>query len=269
MGETLEEAAKREFFEETGYKIDNLKLFEEKSIMDEDILKEAKKFLVNYLKDKNIDYETIHPWRKSWEFIVLHSLRVEGYVNKILNGENKAISDEEVVITQLAAILHDIGRIHKREEHAKMGRDIVHNWLKENPVIMNRIKDPDRLLYLIERHSNKEEKDLDYCLNLLRDADILDEIGVMSVFMASNWIDRSNPYFFELLSDRVSNFELNFCDNGFKLLNTETAKSILREKRRFIEILDKQLKDELCGTELFGEVNIEDYFMDVVYINNR
>lgn len=232
--------------------------------MNENTLEESKRFLIAYLKDKSIDYENIHPWRNTWEFIVLHSLRVEGYVKKILAGEGVSLSDEEVLITRLAAILHDIGRIHKREEHALVGKDLIHNWLRENPAILNSISDPDRLLYLIEKHSNKEEDDSDYCLKVLRDADILDEIGVISVFMASNWIDRSNPYFFQLLLDRLENFEIDFCDNGFKLLSTETAKSILAEKRKFIELLNKQLKDELYGTEMLGEVSIKDYFGNII-----
>jgi len=230
--------------------------------MNEYTLEEGKRFLIAYLKDKSIDYENIHPWRNTWEFIVLHSLRVEGYVKKILAGEGIALSDEEVLITRLAAILHDIGRIHKREEHALVGKDIIHNWLRENQGTLNSISDPDRLLYLIEKHSNKEEDDSDYCLKVLRDADVLDEIGVISVFMASNWIDRSNPYFFQLLLDRLEKFEIDFCDNGFKLLNTETAK--LAEKRNFIELLNKQLKDELYGTEMLGEVSIKDYFGNMI-----
>lgn len=59
----------------------------------------------------------------------------------------------------------------------------------------------------------------------------MDEIGVMSMFMASNWIDRSNPYFFKLLSDRIEDFEISFIENGFKLLSTQGSKSILNEKK--------------------------------------
>jgi uncharacterized protein len=199
--------------------------------MNENILDEGKKFLISYLKDKDIDYEINHPWRKSWEFIVLHSLRVDGYVKKILEYESHDLSNDEVLITRLAAILHDIGRIHKKEGHALLGRDIIDGWMRENQTISKSIKESNRLLYLIERHSNKEEDEVDYCLKILRDADVMDEIGVMSIFMASNWIDRSNPYFFKLLSDRVENFEINFCENGFKLLNTESAKLILNEKK--------------------------------------
>ncbi len=232
--------------------------------MDENILDEGKKFLVSYLQGKSIDYETNHPWRKSWEFIILHSLRVEGYVKKILDCENHELSHDEVLVTRLAAILHDIGRIHKREGHALLGRDIIHDWLRKNQTISKNIKESNRLLYLIERHSNKEDDEEDYCLKILRDADVLDEIGVMSIFMASNWIDRSNPYFFKLLSDRVDNFEISFCENAFKLLKTESAKMILNEKTKWITLFINQLKDELYGTEMFGQVNIEDYFGDIV-----
>lgn len=78
--------------------------------------------------------------------------------------------------------------------------------------------------------------------------------------MASNWTDRSNPFFFNLLSDRVENLELSFCDNALKLLKTESARLILKEKKEFIILFLNQLKDELYGTEIFGQVNIEDYY---------
>lgn len=232
--------------------------------MNENTLEQGKKFLISYIKDKNIEYETIHPWRNCWEFILLHSLRVEGLVRKIVASEGVILSQEEVLTTRLAAILHDIGRIHTRENHALLGKNIIHNWLKENEEILKSINDPDRLLYLIEKHSDKEEPTSDYCLKVLRDADILDEIGMMSVFMASNWIDRSNPYFFQSLLDRLENVEIDYCDSEIKLLNTETAKAILNEKKSFIELVNKKLKDELYGTESFGEVSIEDYFEAII-----
>lgn len=228
--------------------------------MNEEVLNEGKRFLISYLKDKTIDYEVYHPWRKNWEFIVLHSLRVEGYVSKLMSSEEHNLSQDEVLITRLAAILHDIGRIHRREQHALLGRDIVYNWLKENQEINEIIKDSDRLLYLIEKHSDKEDNDQDYCLKILRDADVLDEIGILSIFMTSNRIDRNNPYFFNLLSDRLENIEINYCEKALKLLNTESARLMLEEKRKFITSFIDQLKDELYGTEMLGQVSIEDYF---------
>jgi uncharacterized protein len=235
-------------------------LEEEFISMGENDLEVAKKFLVSYLKDRVLDYDCVHPWRNSWEFIVLHSFRVEGYVKKILENEKHNLSQEEVLLTRLGAILHDVGRIHRREHHALLGKEIVQAWLSENENISNTISDKNRLLYLIEKHSNKEEDTEDYCLQILRDADVLDEIGAMSIFMTSTWIDKSSPYFFKLLKDRIESFEINFCNEGFKLLNTEAAKVILEQKKAFISNFVNVLKDELYGTEDFGEVSIEDYF---------
>lgn len=228
--------------------------------MKEHILDQGRKFLISYIKDKEVNHDRVHLWRNNWEFIGLHSFRVESYVNKILGRENRGLSEGEIILTRLATILHDIGRIIKKEGHALKGREIVHNWLKENPSIYNSMEEPNRLLYLIEKHSNKREDEEDYCLKVLRDADILDEIGVLSIFMASNWIDKRDPYFFQKLQDRIGNFEIDFIDRGFKLLNTDGAKSILKEKREFIVKFNEQLKDELIGTEMFGQVNLEDYF---------
>lgn len=231
--------------------------------MEERILQMGKEFLSCYLRDRTIDYEVLLPWRKSWEFIVLHSFRVEGYVRKLLQSEHHNLTQEEVLLTRLAAILHDIGRVHRREEHALLGRDIVRQWLEENKEVSQNVTDRNRLLYLIEEHSNKEESTEDYCLKVLRDADILDEIGVMSIFMTSNGIDKSNPYFFKLLCDKVESFELNFCDEEYKLLSTETARQIMKEKKAFIVNFVNHLKDEMYGTESFDEVTIEDYFHEV------
>ncbi|WP_202710964.1 HD domain-containing protein [Sporosalibacterium faouarense] len=228
--------------------------------MNENIISKAKEFLYSYVKDKKFDYKTIHPWRNNWEFVILHSLRVEGYVRKILNKENHSLSSDEVLTVRLAAILHDIGRIHQRENHALLSKDIIASWIRGNQIMNVESKEYKKLLFLVERHSDKKSKENDYSLKVLRDADTLDEIGVLSIFMASSWIDRSNPLFFNMLLDRVENFEISFCDKKLEMLSTESAKSILTEKQKFIELFCHQLEDELFGTELFGQVNIEEYF---------
>ncbi|GLC32870.1 HD domain-containing protein [Clostridium omnivorum] len=233
--------------------------------MEKNILDEGKQFLITYLKDKSMDYETIHPWRNSWEFVVLHSFRVEGYVKKILEKEYHDLTNDEILLTRLAAVLHDVGRIHKREGHALISKEIVCNWLESNKEIRENIEEKHRLLTLVEKHSNKEEHEDDYCLQVLRDADVLDEIGVMSIFMCSNWLDRSNPYFFNQLQDRIENFEIGFCEDGYKLLNTQTAKLILDEKATFVTNFNNRLKDELFGTEIFGQISIDGYLNNNVY----
>lgn len=226
-------------------------------LLKETILGVARKFLFTYLKGKELGYREIHSWRNNWKFIVLHSFRVESYVRKILEREEHLLSDDEVTLTCLAAILHDIGRIHKLTGHASLGKKIISDWLKSEPMLCRSIVDSDRLLAMIERHTSKDEVDSDYCSRVLKDADVLDEIGVMSIFMASNWIDREDPYFFHLLLERVGGFEISFCDKGFELLNTHGAKEILLEKREFINLFVSQLNDELDGTEMFLENAVE------------
>ena len=212
--------------------------------MSEDILFETKRFLVNYLKGMQFDYEQIHPWRESWEFVVLHSLRVEAYVIRLLEMESHNLSPDEVILTRLAAILHDVGRIQSREAHGNRGRSIVEGWLKSQIMFLPQNIDCNRLLDLIEKHSNKDEKDDDFCSRILKDADVLDEIGVMSIFMASSWIDRGNPYFFSLLNERVSDREISFCDKQYCMLNTESAKKILLQRKEFISNFYSQLSVE-------------------------
>lgn len=225
--------------------------------MNEEILKQAREFLVSYLKDRTIDYEVKHPWRKNWEFVALHSYRVEGYVKRILEDESHNMTADEIMLTRLAALLHDIGRIHRREGHALIGSQIVQQWLKSNEGIADSIYDCPRLLFLIERHSNKEGCEEDFCLKVLRDADVLDEIGIMSIFMSANWIDKANPYFFNMLLERVEGFELEFCENGFKLLKTDAAKAILQEKLEFIKVFSRQLRDELMDSLNFDKIDLQ------------
>lgn len=229
--------------------------------MSEGILFETKRFLVNYLKSNKCEYEQIHPWRNPWEFVALHSLRVEAYVIKLLETEQHNLSQDEIILTRLAAILHDIGRIHKRENHAICGRRIIEEWLQSSTAFETSNIDKLRLLDLIEKHSNKKEKDEDYCLKILKDADLLDEIGIMSIFMASSWIDRGNPYFFSLLSQRVESREVDFCNDMYCLLNTATAKELLLQKKEFIHKFCSQLQEEIEGTVEFNKVALEDYFI--------
>lgn len=229
--------------------------------MDDNLIFEAKKFLVHYLKGQTCRYEQIHPWRKPWEFVVLHSLRVESYVKKLLDLERHGLSSEEVTLVRLAAVLHDVGRIHQRPQHAEIGRGIVSDWLSSNPILHAQITEVDRLLNMIGCHSDKEQIDEDFAVKILKDADVLDEIGIISIFMASNWIDRGDPYYFAKLKDRVQSKEVSFCDEGMELLQTESAKKLLLQKRAFIVQFCSQLAEELDGTEQFGKILLEDCFI--------
>ena len=217
--------------------------------MSKKLLDDARTYLVNSLKGKQNGFETKHPWRKDWEFAVLHSLRVESYTLEILARENHSLSEHEVVLLRFAAILHDIARLDKRENHAASGAEIVEKWLQTDPSHDLKRGDVTRVLEMIADHSNKAVRESDFSKAVLKDADTLDEIGVMSIFMTSNWLEHRSPFFFHELRKRLIEFELPFCDKQLSILNTNGAKEILREKKAFVENFIAQITDELKADE--------------------
>ena len=213
--------------------------------MDSDLLTAARHFLVSYLKGKSSPVETKHPWRKDWKFALLHSLRVEAYVVRILRLEAAQLTDEEITLLRLAAILHDIARMDIRERHAEIGAQIAAGWLQTQTKPSLAREQIARVTGLIAAHSAKDGPDPDYLSAVLKDADTLDEIGVMSIFMAANWLDQQSPFFFHELRQRVADRELTFCDQKLEILNTQGARRILNEKKSFLAGFIAQLDDEL------------------------
>ena len=221
------------------------------------ILDEARLFLMNSLKGKTNGSESIHPWRRGWEFVVLHSLRVEAYVMKILARERHSLSEHEVTLVRLAAILHDVGRLDKRDGHAQLGAEIAGSWLRENHRFPLENIDIVRVMVLIAGHSNKDIHEPDFGMAVLKDADTLDEIGAMSIFMSGNRVDGQSPYFFYDLRQRLIDFEIPYCDKKFMILHTHGAREILMEKKAFVENFIVQITDELQAEENMVQMMIK------------
>jgi uncharacterized protein len=229
--------------------------------MSDELLNAARDFLITTLRGKEAHYETIHPWRKNWIFVVFHSYRVEKYVADILEGEPPTLSEKELLALRLAAILHDIGRIDGVQGHGVRSADTVRTWIIGQNQIIGEYLDLDKLYYLIETHSDKTSRSNDFSSGVLKDADLLDEIGAMSIFMAQNrpGIDRMSPYFFHQLEEQLRMQEVPFCEKQMDLLNTQTAKHILNEKINFINRFTAQLRSEMQGTDItFQPLNAND-----------
>jgi len=213
------------------------------------IMEEAKNFLLSYLEGKECEYETTHPWRRDSKFIILHCLRVQACALEITKNQEELVSEEEKKLIELAAILHDIGKADNCEEHAVCSAGIVKAWLSENIHLANEIKDANRLVRIIEDHSNKDGYEKDICSAILKDADLLDEIGALSIFMASSWVDRQSPLFFNNLLERLETFEISYCEKQLKKLNTDYGRKVLKDKMDFIKRFNEQLALEIKGTE--------------------
>jgi uncharacterized protein len=224
--------------------------------MRAEIIHEAKNFLTEYLEGKTCNYEIIHPWRKDSEFILLHSLRVHSYALKIIENEFYEIAEEDKLIIEIAAILHDIGKVEAKKDHAKRSSEIVSGWLNSNIYIDSKVINVKKLLGIIETHSDKDAKDEDICSCILKDADTLDEIGALSIFMSANQVDRNSPFFFNELLERLESFEINFCNRKMLKLKTNYGKKLLNDKRAFIERFNSQLDLEIEGTSEIFNSNI-------------
>jgi uncharacterized protein len=209
------------------------------------ILDKARLFLINSLQSQRSEFESRHPWRRDWEFAVLHSMRVETYTTRILSLENHSLSEHEVILLRLAAILHDIHRLKQREQHAKLGAEVTRTWLKEFSGAVLSNDDVERVVAMIADHSNKDDPEHDYSKAVVKDADTLDEIGMMSIFMAANWVNMQSPLFFYELRQRLMEVEIPYCDHKLEILNTTGAKEILKQRKAFIENFVAQITDEL------------------------
>jgi HD superfamily phosphodiesterase len=210
---------------------------------------EAKQTLKDFLKGKDNQRETLHPWRKSWEATYLHSMRVEQIALQLANSGEFQFSDEDILTLQLAAVLHDIGRLEGFPNHAPCSAKITREWLEAHPEIRAQIPQPDVLLDLIRRHSDKDTP-ADYALlAVLVDADNLDEMGAMSISMCANWVDRTSPFFFYDMLDMLKSREMTYFDKVERQLNTKAAKEYLKPKRALIEAFTYQLARELAGVE--------------------
>ena len=210
------------------------------------ILENAKRFLVNNLKNKEVNYEPAHPWRKNGTFRVQHSLRVAEYARKIAIAEG--LVPREIFMIELASILHDIGALDDRENHTVKSRDIAYEWLIVNDKFSLSQSEIDLILGMIKEHSNKEDRDENIFYNILKDADILDEIGVMSILLATHRVDRNSSFFHENLKRKIEDFEIPFCDDKMELCFTQTAKQIIVEKKEFIKAFLLQLSYESEGS---------------------
>lgn len=205
-------------------------------------LNEARLFLVETLKDQTHNFESPYPWRNNWKYLVLHSLRVEANVLKILERENHSLSDEKIQIIRLAAILHDVGKYVDRIGHAATGADIARDWMIEH---IQSDETVERVTKMIEVHGKKGKKELDYSTAVLKDADKLDEIGAMTILMAGNLTDRRSPFYLNNLCQRINQVEIPKCETKLDKLRTNGAKEILQERRLYIEHFTDQLISEL------------------------
>ena len=107
--------------------------------------------------------------------IVQHTLRTMKIADKILKKE---LADRSIVMISL--LLHDISKTITESRHDLVSYDIAQVFLSYTPIDESKQK---RILDCILYHSAKSIKSLDLTIEqqVVMDADILDEIGMLTV----------------------------------------------------------------------------------------
>lgn len=208
------------------------------------LVKEARKFLVDYLKGTTSMARRMYPWKNDWRYVVQHSLRVESYAKEIMAGEGGfGKSDRELV--RVTCLLHDIASLEDRRRHERRGAKIVKNWCAKNG--LTGAIDVKRLTGMIEGHRRKDGKEKDKGLAVVKDADILDQLGAMSVLMMGHRVDARRYDYYQRVAELLERDEYAFFQTRGRKLSTKTGRKIFEEKLAFVQTFTGHLRAELRG----------------------
>ncbi|MFW5747277.1 MAG: HD domain-containing protein, partial [bacterium] len=212
-----------------------------------DVVDEAKSFLISYLRGKENAEDRAYPWKESWEYVVHHSFRTESYAEEIIVS-TAGISEKDALLIRTAAVLHDIGSLDDRKNHAKAGAAIVRTWTTNKKSFSEHF-DTKELSKLIAGHQKKDPKEKDIRMAVLCDADLLDGVGAMSIFMMAHKASPSSHDYPRQVMEIMNSEGLDYLKKKRGKLATEAGKELFDRKAEFVETFYRELKDELKGTE--------------------
>lgn len=140
---------------------------------------------------------------------------------------------------------HDIGSFEDKRNHAIASAEIASKWLEEDAGYYFAHDEIEHIVKMIADHSEKENRTDDLLSNILKDADLLDEIGAMSVIMGIEKLDKNSDLFFESVIEKLEDKEIKYCDEVNENLVSKGAKMILQRKRKLILEFTNNLKSEI------------------------
>lgn len=190
----------------------------------------------------NSESISLFPGGPKEEILIGHSDRVEKILMKLIDSEMKDCGIGYKAEMRLAAIFHDIGKIKTEENHAIESAYIAKEWLENNleleeSSIMN-------IVHVIQEHSNKSNRST-LEVDILKDADLLDETGAMGIIMNIINIKRSDTNYYKSLLDKLKSKEIVYSEESMNMLVTSTAQLMMKEKIQFIKSFISQLENEI------------------------
>ena len=223
--------------------------------------------------------------REAYELKIAHSFRVRDNCSAI--GTSLNLNEEETAIAEAIGLLHDIGRFEqfhryhtfldgKSENHAQLGATV----LRDANVLSRLEKDVQELILKAVSYHNRlklpegESRRVSFFCKLIRDADKIDVLGIVSDYYESNKksdfielnLSDAPVYSEEILDDLFKDglVDMNKMKtlNDFKLLqlgwvydlNFSLAAKIIKEKH-YLEKIRMTLPESDQIDELLSRLN--------------
>lgn len=189
--------------------------------MTDNILEKTKSFVENKLKPIRPD-------------AFRHTLRVVEYAKSIAPELGIGVREAE-----LAALLHDIGRVQETKEvsHEQVSVQMTQQWLEEQNYPA---KSRENVLEAISKHS-MDLKKIDPLPQLLCDADRLDKLGIIGLLRVV-YVMGVKRDFDPFEGKKIAGWFKNRSQKITKHLFTSTARKIAKKKNQETKILLSLLK---------------------------
>ncbi|MCG8513417.1 MAG: HD domain-containing protein [Halanaerobiales bacterium] len=190
--------------------------------------------MLKYVKEKfeNSERANKYPFRNRYK----HTLRVKKWAERI-----QKIEGGNLEIIKIACIFHDVGWDEK-VSHNIISKRIARDYLNKINYDNSKTK---RVLEAIEHHCLRDvEKSLAMENYIVMDADLLDEVGAISIIwdaMASAYEDQ--PSYLKAYH-RIKRFTLEIKEKQ-QQLKTATGKRYYQKKIEFIDGFIRELGHEL------------------------
>lgn len=182
-----------------------------------------------------------------------HCVRVALLAKEIAKSEGGGINTD---VASVSGLFHDSGKAEGRD-HAVVSAEICRNYLEENNLLTCEI---DRIVDSVQNHSARINFDNSKYANdlaILRDADILDEVGAMGITWTLLGIGMLNPKSYNEALTRL--IELHMKKVPIDRVNkmyTATGRSLMQQRidreQRFIRELSEELNTNRFRPESGG-----------------
>jgi uncharacterized protein len=158
-------------------------------------------------------------------------------INEIEKGDNE--------IVEIGSLFHDIGKCvdSSVEGHAREGARICADYLRSIGFDKNKI---DVITHVVRNHIHtRKDEGMSLEQKIVRDADLLDEVGAMTVLWDAMAAGAEQNQSYEIAYEMIRGAYENLCQKPLDMFETETAKSFFEERLLFLREYVQNLEYEL------------------------